>query len=427
MSAVEEVKNAKSSDAIDIQQELFKLRAGNTRFVDIQQDPLSSPPSRRTENQEITDSERSGDNQPDNEPGISLGNSERNASGSEYTPTEPPENQEEGPSIPEMPTPENVPVPVEEDDDLFCEACTLTDDQAWRFEVSLDLQDIDALRNDPNPEQVAFIVSASKKQKTEVKMSTLTSEERKLFEEAKQKEIQSWLDTRTVCRILRQKIPESSILRCRWILTWKDAENNTHLGVEGRQSQNRKAKARLVILGYQDPELSNLERDSPTLSKLSRNLLLQLCVSNKWEIGSFDIKTAFLRGRADSRILGLEPPPELRAKLGLQPQEVCRLLKGAYGLVNAPLLWFRELTKTVSDLGFIAAPFDPCCFILSNEQGQARGSSAYMWTMVCSPAMNPFTNRSTSSKVSFLLEAERRKILCSQVSKSIKRKTFPSQ
>ena len=136
---------------------------------------------------------------------------------------------------------------------------------------------------------------------------------------------------------------------------------------------NRKAKARLVILGYQDPELSNLERDSPTLSKLSRNLLLQLCVPNKWEIGSFDIKTAFLRGRADSRILGLEPPPELRAKLGLHPQEVCRLLKGAYGLVNAPLLWFRELTKALGELGFVAAPFDPCCYILPDEHGQARG------------------------------------------------------
>ena len=96
-------------------------------------------------------------------------------------------------------------------------------------------------------------------------------------------------------------------------------------------------------------------------------------MSNKWEIGSFDIKTAFLRGRADSRILGLEPPPEMRTKLGLQPQEVCRLLKGAYGLVNAPLLWFKELTKAVNDLGLTAAPFDPCCFILSNEQGQARG------------------------------------------------------
>ena len=42
-------------------------------------------------------------------------------------------------------------------------------------------------------------------------------------------------------------------------------------------------------------------------------------------------------------------------------------------MVNAPLLWFRELAKAVSDLGFIAAPFDPCCFILPNEQGQARG------------------------------------------------------
>lgn len=85
-----------------------------------------------------------------------------------------------------------------------------------------------------------------------------------------------------------------------------------------------------MILGYQDPELSEFERESPTLSKLSRNLLLYQ-ISRKLEIGSFDIKTAFLRGSADARTLGLEPPPELRAKMGLRPNEVCRLLKGAYG------------------------------------------------------------------------------------------------
>ena len=163
LSAVEEVKHVKSTDTVDIQQELSKLRSGNTRFKDIQQDPLTSPPSQGAENRENQGSERSGDNQPDNEPGISLGSSEPPASGSGYTPTEPPEVEEEGQPMPEMPAPENVPVPVDEDDDLFCEACTLTEDQVWRFEVNLDLQDIDILRNDPNPEQVAFIISASKK------------------------------------------------------------------------------------------------------------------------------------------------------------------------------------------------------------------------------------------------------------------------
>lgn len=78
-----------------------------------------------------------------------------------------------------------------------------------------------------------------------------------------------------------------NILKRRWILTWKGAENNTHLSADSKQASSRKAKARLVILGYQDPELSSLERVSPTLSKLSRNLLLQACVSNRWEIGSF--------------------------------------------------------------------------------------------------------------------------------------------
>lgn len=47
--------------------------------------------------------------------------------------------------------------------------------------------------------------------------------------------------------------------------------------------------------------------------------------------------------------------------------------KGAYGLVNAPLLWFRELTKALQELNFTVSPFDPCCFVLFDEQNQAQG------------------------------------------------------
>ena len=189
------------------------------------------------------------------------------------------------------------------------------------FEVEISREDIDQFRNSPSGFEHAFIVSAAKKQKTEVKLSNLTKEERQLFEEAKGKEIQSWLDTKTVCKIFRHQIPTENILRCRWILTWKDAETNSHLGADTKQSSSRKAKARLVILGYQDPSLEHLDRDSPTLSKLSRNLLLQMSVSMRWTIGSFDVKTAFLRGSVDdTRVIGLEPPEELRQKAWVATQ-----------------------------------------------------------------------------------------------------------
>ena len=52
---------------------------------------------------------------------------------------------------------------------------------------------------------------------------------------------------------------------------------------------------------------------------------------------------------------------------------MCQLLKGAYGFVNAPLLWFRELSKALINLGFQPAPFDPCSFILFDENNKTRG------------------------------------------------------
>ena len=90
-------------------------------------------------------------------------------------------------------------------------------------------------------------------------------------------------------------------------------------------------------------------------------------------IRSFDIRTAFLRGsRQDDRVLGKEPPEELRAKMKLQPNEVCELLKGAYGPVNAPLLWYLELKGMFLSLDFQISPLDPCVFVLPKKQADAN-------------------------------------------------------
>ena len=134
-----------------------------------------------------------------------------------------------------------------------------------------------------------------------------------------------------------------------------------------REGKNRKAKARLVILGYEDPDITNIPRDSPTLQKESRSLLLQMCASQKWTARSFNIETAFLRGsRRDDRLLGMDPPTKMREQLNMKESEICELLKSAYGLVNAPYLWYQELKECLLQLDFQISPLDKCLFSLAD-------------------------------------------------------------
>ena len=283
-------------------------------------------------------------------------------------PDQEPDSQENPPIVSEQVEthPENIPIP-DSDAELFidCEPCFhLQEDCKWSVEIDVSTHDINLWRQESCPFEMAFVVSAAKKQRSEVKMTQLTSEEKELFRKAKDKEIQSWLSTETVCRILRHQVPIENVMRCRWILTWKPVDE----GVTNRAPQFA-PKARLVVLGYEDPLVHEIPRDSPTMTKLSRMMILQYAASLNWDIESFDIKTAFLRGEENSdRILGLEPPAELRDKLKLAPNEILKLLKGAYGRVDAPYLWYMELKKGLEELGFIVSPFDPCVFVLQNSK-----------------------------------------------------------
>ena len=108
-------------------------------------------------------------------------------------------------------------------------------------------------------------------------------------------------------------------------------------------SRTQKAKARLVVLGYLDPKITEIPRDSPTLNRHSKMLLLQLIASKSWTLRSFDVKAAFLQGRPQSdRILGLEPVPELATKMNLRPDEICGLPKVRTASSTHPFCGFRH-------------------------------------------------------------------------------------
>ena len=82
--------------------------------------------------------------------------------------------------------------------------------------------------------------------------------------------------------------------------------------------RTHKPTARLVVLGYLDPDLTEIPRDSPTLGRQSRMLLLQLIASKAWSLGSVDIRAAFLQGKPQQdRIIGIEPVPELSKAMNL--------------------------------------------------------------------------------------------------------------
>ena len=97
-------------------------------------------------------------------------------------------------------------------------------------------------------------------------------------------------------------IKPERLLRMRWVLTWKYTE-----------SGESKAKARLVILGYQHPELTSVPTAAPTLGKMSRHLLLQACTLHKLRVHFGDVSSAFLQTSAseEHQELTMKAPPEV--------------------------------------------------------------------------------------------------------------------
>ena len=140
-----------------------------------------------------------------------------------------------------------------------------------------------------------LLATAAKRQRAEVKLTTLGATEKLEFQKAKEQELQNWLKTGTISRIVRDKVPHDQVLRCRWILTWKPIDQQERDQLKG--TKDFKAKALLVILGYLDPKIAEVPRDSSTLGRHSKMLLLQHIASQGWDLQSFDTKAALLQGK----------------------------------------------------------------------------------------------------------------------------------
>ena len=123
----------------------------------------------------------------------------------------------------------------------------------------------------------------------------------------------------------------------------------------------------LCLLGFQDPDMTEVSRDSPTLSAASEALIMQWVASQKYRLISSDIKTAFLSGDEDVRNIFIAPPDDVRQMLNVDHETVLRLRKAVYALVNAPGKWWDRLKKSLIQRGFTSLCSQPMGICSSKE------------------------------------------------------------
>jgi hypothetical protein len=261
-----------------------------------------------------------------------------------------------------------VPIPDDDDDLWFGDDADYvvgSPNQFWEMDITPpDWQP----ENLDNPQETVLLATEMRKKRVEVKLRDLGEDDQLRFAAAKDKEIRAWLGHKTVQRVAKGKIPDNAIMRCRWLLSWKNANGDEppgELALNGK-----KAKARLVVIGYEDPDIDVVKNDAPTLTKDGRQCVLQQVSSHHWPLISFDISTAFLHGKGDGRTLGLHPTAEMREALEMGPEDQCALNGGAYGRVDAPYLWFCEIRDELLHQGCKQHPLDPCVFTYGETDQQ---------------------------------------------------------
>ncbi|CAE7708489.1 RE1, partial [Symbiodinium pilosum] len=200
----------------------------------------------------------------------------------------------------------------------------------------------------------AYFVNNLKRRAVELSEKRMTAEEKEEFRGAKGVEIRNFLASEAFQVLPPHLRPDKSqAIGMRWILSWKLKEDGT-----------RKAKARAVLLGYQDSAYEHRATTSPVMTRQTRQMVAQLATWKRWKLSKGDVTGAFLQSREYPDQLYCIPTPDICEALGVAPGTVTRVQKACYGLVDAPLEWWRSVDSFLQELGFQRTWADSCCWVL---------------------------------------------------------------
>ena len=252
-----------------------------------------------------------------------------------------------------------------------------------RIEMDLDLESQRARKQFiRNP--TAFLVK--KMRDAEVHYGRLTGAQKLLFDRAKAKEVGSFLSNEAVRKCIsdeeaREAMSSGKIIRARWVLTWKlnppeDLEDARKDARDNPKSVNqadgsRKAKARIVLLGYEHPAVGSADykTSSPVQSGLARSLLYQMVCQHGWSLEGLDLATAFLQTAPTSADEGMWTSGvlELREALGVGAEGIMKIMKNIYGSTTAPRGLWLSLHRKLSELGGKVVLGERCLWLWTSK------------------------------------------------------------
>ena len=187
----------------------------------------------------------------------------------------------------------------------------------------------------------------------------LTQFEKDLFSIAKDEALKPWADNGAWKATPETDTLEGEVCPLRFLLKWK-----MKAGV-------KTASARVIMQGFKHKDVleGEVDKDSPTLSRLGRHCVFQHCSQRQWKLFLADVKSAFLQSEdivpKGLRIFG-KPNADMRRRLGktlgLKANEVLRMKKPAFGDVRAPKLWNGTADSTMVGLGFAVHKLDKCLY-----------------------------------------------------------------
>ena len=212
----------------------------------------------------------------------------------------------------------------------------------------------------------AFVAQKLKKRQVEVHEKHLTQEEALQFCKAKDTEVRNFIASECFQLASGQSFTPEEVMGMRWLLTWKyDDEKYAEQG-------GKKAKARAIVLGYQDPNYEFRKTSAPTPTKAGRQLFFQTCAWKKFRLTKGDVSGAFLQGADLEEDLWCRPLPEICKAIGVEADTPMLLKKAAYGLVQAPLHWYQSICTYLTSIGYRRLITEPCCWIYVDEQGHLK-------------------------------------------------------
>ena len=251
-------------------------------------------------------------------------------------------------------------------------ACFWTDQQA-ALEIEIALPDSQRGRDKAWRNLGAYFVGSMKRRAVELSEKRMTAQELEAFKGAKATEVKNFVAAKAFELIPDHLKPsKDQAIGMRWILTWKLKEDGT-----------RKPKARAVLLGYQDGSYEHRSTTSPVMTRQTRQLVLQMAAWQRWKVQKGDGTGAFLQSRQYPDNLYCIPCPEICEALGVDAGTITKVQRACYGLVDAPLEWYRSVDSFLQELGLQRCWSDACCWVL-REHGVLKGIiSGHVDDFVC--------------------------------------------